>query len=261
MANVWAISTNKGGVLKTSITTNLAGLLSKEGQVLIIDSDNQGNVALTFGRNPDNYETTLYDVMTDNLPPENAIVNVYKNIDILPSNDDMSFIDIDVWADREKFPNPFNLMKNTLDHLRDRYEYILIDTPPNIGLCTGNVLTFADKVIIPFQPETYSQRSLMKMLKAVDKFKPHNPELSVLGIIGTLVDSRTSLHPEMLSKLRQLCLERNIKCFDTVIPRSVRFASSVAYEGLPTTLTDAKQPLISAYSELLIEIKEELKND
>lgn len=259
MAKVWSISTNKGGVGKTSLTTNIAGLLSLEGfKVLIIDTDNQGNVALSFGKNPDNYDKTLYDVMVDNFPAKEAVVNVHENIDILPSNDDMSFIDIDVLTEREKYPRPFLLIKEACDSLRDEYDYILIDTPPNIGLIQGNVLTFTDRVLIPFQPETYSQRSLMKMLTAVKKFRKHNPGLSVLGVVGTMVDSRTSLHLEMLQKLKELCIKEEIKCYDTIIPRSIRFASSVAYEGKPATLANKSQPLVIAYSELLTEIKEEL---
>lgn len=259
MAEVWSISTNKGGVGKTSLTTNIAGLLSLEGhKVLIIDTDNQGNVALSFGMNPDTYDKTLYDVMVDKFPAKDAVVNIYENIDILPSNDDMSFIDIDVLTEREKFPKPFHLIKETCESLKDDYDYILIDTPPNIGLIQGNVLTFADRVLIPFQPETYSQRSLMKMLVAVKKFKKHNPELSVLGVVGTMVDSRTSLHVDMLDKLRVLCTNEGIKCYGTIIPRSIRFAASVAYEGKPATLTNKIHPLVKAYSNVLEEIKEEI---
>lgn len=260
-AHVWAVSTNKGGVLKTSITTNLAGLLAKEGRkVLVVDTDNQGNVALSFGKNPDTYETTLYDVMVGEARADDAIVNVHENVDILPSNDDMSFLEIDILTEREKYKAPFTLLRDALTDLRGQYDYILVDTPPNIGLVTGNVLSFVDGVVIPFQPETYSQRSLVKMLDAVAKFKAqHNPNLRVLGVVGTLVDSRTSLHSDMLSKLRQMCMKSDIKCFDTIIPRSVRFASSVAYEGLPATLTDIKQPIVHSYYELLTEIKEELR--
>lgn len=256
MAQVWSISTNKGGVLKTSLTTNIAGLLSKEGhKVLVIDTDNQGNVALSFGQNPDNYEKTLYDVMVDKIPVREAIVNVHENIDILPSNDDMSFIDIDVLTAPKNHPRPFMLIKEACDELRDEYDYILIDTPPNIGLIQGNVLTFTDKVIIPFQPETYSQRSLIKMLTAISKFQKHNPKLEVLGVVATLVDSRTSLHIEMIEKLKQLCTQQNIKCYTTFIPRSIRFASSVAFDLKPATLTLKNHAMVDTYDKLLKEIK------
>lgn len=261
MATVWAIATNKGGVLKTSITTNLAGLLAKKGnRVLVVDTDNQGNVAVTFGKNPDEYDITLYNVLIGGVSAQKAIINVYENYDVLPSNDDMSDFELDIVQDPAKYPQPFLVLRYALATLRDQYDYILVDTPPNVGLVTGNALSFVDSVIIPFQPESYSQRSFMKTLEAVSEFRQRrNPHLSVLGVVGTLIDSRTSLHSEMLSHIRQLCARLDVKCFDTVIPRSVRFASSVAYESLPATLTDSKQPLVNAYSELLNEIMGELK--
>lgn len=255
-SRVWAVSTNKGGVLKTSITTNLAGALSKKNKVLIIDTDNQGNAALTFGKNPDSIETTLYDVLVSGADPGKAIINVYKNIDMLVSNDDMGFFEFDVLSDRDKYPQPFTLLKNVIKSIGSKYDYILIDTPPNMGLVCGMVLTTASGVIVPFQPESYSMRSLIKILKAMSDFKEkHNPDLSVLGVVATLVDQRTTLHSQVLQECRKFCLEKNIRMFDTIIPRSVRFASSVAYDRLPATLADSNNIVVEHYFELLKEIQ------
>lgn len=257
MAKIWAVSTNKGGVLKTSLTTNLAGALSHDSRVLIIDTDNQGNTLLTFGKNPDSLQTTIYDVLVDGVDPSKAIINVYKNIDVLPSNDDMAFFEFDVLSDRDKYPQPFALLKNALKKIQNKYDYILIDTPPNLGLVCGMVLSVATGVLIPFQPESYSMRSLVKILKAMNDFKEkHNPELSVLGVVGTLVDQRTTLHSQVMEECRKFCLERNIHMFDTAIPKSVRFAASVAYERLPATLTEANNPVVKKYYELLEEVKQ-----
>jgi chromosome partitioning protein len=258
MAEVWAISTNKGGVLKTSITTNLAGVLVQEGhKVLILDTDNQGNAALSFGENPDKFETTLYDVLVHGENAKNAIYEVFPGIDLLPSNDEMVFFEFDVLTNREMYPEPFMLMQKALDPLRREYDFILVDTPPNLGLTQGNVLSFADAVIIPFQPESYSMRSLMKIIKAIEDFsEKYNPYLEILGVLATLVDRRTSLHSEVLQECRRFCIENNIRMFDTIIPRSVRFASSVAYDRLPATLTDRNNPLVSAYFELIREVFE-----
>jgi chromosome partitioning protein len=254
--HIWAISTNKGGVLKTSITTNLAGALSKTGKVLIVDTDNQGNAALTFGKNPDELDTTLYDVLVTGADPNKAIVNVHKNIDLLPSNDDMSFFEFDVLASRDKYPQPFSLLKKALGSMKTRYDYILIDTPPNMGLVCGMVLSVANGVIIPFQPESYSMRSLVKILKAMSDFKEkHNPNLTVLGVVATLVDQRTTLHSQVLQECRKFCDQKGIRMFDSIIPRSVRFASSVAYERLPATLTEANNPLVGSYFDLLKEVQ------
>jgi len=256
LTKIWAISTNKGGVLKTSITTNLAGALSKEGRVLIVDTDNQGNAALTFGRNPDELQTTLYDVLVDGADLRKTIINAHRNIDILPSNDDMAFFEFDVLSNRDQYPQPFSLLKNALQSVLDQYDYVLIDTPPNLGLVCGMVLSCATGVLIPFQPESYSMRSLVKILKAMDDFKAkHNPDLAVLGVVATLVDQRTVLHSQVLQECRKFCQQKGIRMLDTVIPRSVRFASSVAYERLPATLTESNNSVVGNYFDLLKEVK------
>lgn len=255
MNRIIAISTNKGGVLKTSLTTNLAGVLSKTNRILIVDTDNQGNAALSFGKNPDQFERTIYDVLLEGIDPKKAICNVYENIDILPANDDMAFFEFDVLTEVDRYPEPFGLLKNALEPIQDDYDFILIDTPPNLGLTQGNVLTFADEVLIPFQPESYSMRSLVKILKSIDDFRDrYNPGLSVLGVVGTLVDTRTVLHSQVLQECRAYCFNNSIRMFDTIIPRTVRFASSVAYEGLPATLTDKNNALVASYFELAKEM-------
>jgi chromosome partitioning protein len=255
VAKVWAVSTNKGGVLKTSITTNLAGILAKDKKVLIVDTETQGNCLVSFGINPDKQKTTIFDVLVKNVSAEKATINVYKNIDVLGANDDMEGFDFEILMNVKKYPNFFYLLKNALQHLRSKYDYILVDALPYKGLVHGNILTFADKVIIPFQPESYSMRSLVKMIKSVEDFKVHNPGLTILGVVATLVDQRTTLHSEVLQECRKYCVEHKVRLFDTVIPRSVRFASSVAYNQLPATITDAKNEIVKNYFELLGEIK------
>lgn len=257
LAQVWAISTNKGGVLKTSITTNLAGVLCRDHRVLIIDTDNQGNAALSFGLNPDDFYKTIYDVLLQEAKADDLVINVHKNIDLLASNDDMSFLEFEVLTRRRKYQMPFHLLKDNVGHLTRHYDYILIDTPPNLGLIQGNVLTFADQVLIPFQPEHYSMRSLTKILKSINDFKErHNHKLEILGVVATLVDQRTNLHSVVLQECKKYCYHNEITMFDTVIPRSVRFASSIAYEGLPATLTQKNNRLVSSYFELIKEVKE-----
>lgn len=259
MAKIWAISTNKGGVLKTSITTNLAGVMSRDNKkVLIIDTDNQSDCLLSFGQNPDLVKTTLYDVLVNDVAAEKAIMKVHKNIDLLPANDEMTFFEFDVLTNAKKYPNPFMLLKNALQSIVAKYDYILIDTPPNLGLTQGNALSFANSVLIPFQPENYSMRALVKIIKAIGDFKEkNNPGLSILGVVATLVDQRTVLHSEVLQEAKRYCHENKIIMFDSFIPRSVRFASSVAYERLPATLTaDIKNPVVARYFELYKEAKQ-----
>jgi len=250
-----AVSTNKGGVLKTSIVTNLAGVLSSKGKVLIIDMDNQGNVALSFGVNPDLLDVSIYDVLVKGLNYHGAIINVHDNIDILPANDEMAFFEFDILTNINDYPKPFDLLKMGLKGIEQNYDYIIIDTPPNMGLVHGNVMCFSSDVLIPFQPENYSMRSLVKILKSINQFKnEHNPYLNVLGIVGTLVDTRTNLHSQTLQECRKFCSENELKMFDTVIPKSIRFASSIAYEGVPATLSDKNNELVQSYFNLEGEI-------
>ena len=230
MARKIVVSTNKGGVLKTSISVNLAGLLSRENKkVLLVDTDNQGNVILSFGQNPDNIEISIFDILIGEKDIKKAIQkNVVKNIDILPSNDDMNNFEVVVLKNIKQYPEPFKLLQRKLNEVEHLYDYIIIDTPPNLGLVQGIAVTAADEVIIPFQPENYSMRSLVKILNFINEFKEDNinPNLKVLGVIGTLVDLRTTLHTEVLEECRKFCYENNIHMFETVIPRAIRYANS-----------------------------------
>lgn len=301
MGKVISFTSNKGGVLKTSLTVNIAGVLSQDlekrefviqekkklygkrkvrvaekieeklikkyekmnqgkskgKKVLIIDMDNQGNVAVSFRKNPDRLNTTLYDVLVDNVDIRKAIVPVHDNIDLLASNDSMIHFELDVLMNHEKYPNFFKLLKDRISVIKDEYDYILVDSPPNLGLATGNVLATTDYVIIPFQPEAYSLRSLVKTIQSITGIKKrYNKNLEILGVVGTLIDGRTVIHSEILQKCRQFGEENNIKVYETIIPRSIRFANSVAYEGLPATLSYQykENELINSYFELVKEM-------
>lgn len=238
MGYVICVNNNKGGSLKTTTTTNLAGVLAQQKKkVLLIDADNQSNVSLSFGENPDTYRTSLYDVLVSNLPPEDAIVNVHKYIDILPSNDELVSFDFEVIGNPDQFIDPFFLMRDTCSHLREAYDYILIDTPPSLSLMVGNAFAFADSVLIPYAPEFYSMRSLIKVVNTIKEFKKEfNPTLEVLGVLRTLVNMNTNLHTDIIQETNKYAAENSLFVFETVIPRTVQFANSVAYDKLPATL-------------------------
>lgn len=260
MSVIIAVSNNKGGVLKTTTATNLAGVASKHGKrVLIVDCDNQANVSLSFNLNPDQFENTLYDVLVDEVDPRYVIEHVADNIDILSSNDSLSMLEFEILTDLKKYPQPFYLLRKMLKDIVNDYDIIFLDSPPNLGLVSGNILSFADEVLIPFQPESYSMRSLIKMIEAIDEFKKvHNPRLNILGVVGTLVNNRTNLHTNILQQSRKYCAHKHIKMFDTIIPRSIRFASSVGFEGLPATMVkeNKNNDIVNAYINLYNEIKE-----
>jgi chromosome partitioning protein len=257
MCKVYAVSINKGGVGKTSLVTNLSAALVRgyKKKVLIIDTDGQGNTSMAFGLDPESYEYTVYDVLVKGTPATNAIVEINDHLHILPANSEMNFIDFDVLTNMGKYPQPFGLLRDTINNLKSSYDYIFIDTPPSLSLVAGNVLSVADRVIIPFVPETFAVNGLIRVLEVIEDFKnKENPNLQIAGIVGMMADLRTSLHSGMLQEARKYCLANGLHMFETIIPKSIRFANSTAYEGKPATWTDYNNTIVAAYYELLKEV-------
>lgn len=254
VAIVYAVCMNKGGVGKTSLVTNLASILAKKHskKVLIIDTDAQGNSSIAFGKNPYDFKDTVYDVLVYGLPPEKAIQKLRYGIDLLPANDDMNFLEFDVLPNLEKFPRPFYLLKDGMDKLKKEYDYIFIDTPPSLGFVVGNCLAYADRVIIPFVPEKYDVKGLVRVVKSINDFRQnYNPSLQVGGVVGMKVELMTQLHSEMLEEARRYCDKAGLHMFDTIIPKSIAYAKSVAYSRMPATLSsEARNKLVRYYDEL-----------
>ncbi|MBU8763749.1 ParA family protein [Micrococcus luteus] len=260
MGIVYSVSANKGGVGKTSFVSNMAAAIvqkQRKARVLIIDTDAQGNASLAFGKNPRDYEHTIYDVLVNGMAIDAVKVNLIDRLDLLPSNVEMDFLDFDVLGNIEKYKRPFQLLKGPLDAVRDQYDYIFIDTPPAMGLVAGNVLVAADRVIVPFAPETFAVSGIVRVIDAIKDFRQkQNPDLKIDGIVAMMVDSRTVLHSEMLEKARQYCDKNKYHIYETVIPRSIRFANSTAYDGKPAVLSDGSNHIVAAYYDLMKEVLE-----
>ncbi|AMR06478.1 ParA family protein [Bacillus thuringiensis] len=256
MTEIIAVSTNKGGVLKTTSVTNLAGVYAREGKkVLIIDTDNQGNAIMSFGKNPRKCKVTIYDILIHGDMAEKGIINVHKNIDMIPANHDMSKFDFKILPNLNMYPNMFGLLAVAMRDIVDLYDVILIDTPPTLGLVQGNVLAFANKVLIPFQPEAYSVESLQNILEMIKEFKEKkNPNLEIAGVFATLVDGRTNIHKAFIDKAKKYCKKNKIIFLETVIPQSVRFANAVAYEGKPAVIHEPYHEVSRSYFKLVKEM-------
>lgn len=254
------VSMCKGGAGKTSLLINLAGILSKEKKkVLIIDLDGQGNIDESFGltKNP---RRSMYNVLKGESALNSIIVQYSEYIHIAQAGKGMSKIEFDILPNIKKYDNPFALLAPNINMNRDKYDFILIDTPPSMGLITGNAFYSTDYVLIPFVPEDYCINGLKTTLEAISDFQKMGIGVDVLAIIPMLVDLRTSLHSGLLQQARQYCEANDIPITDTIIKRSIRFADAIAKESKPATLgRDANREIVRDYNDLWAELATKLK--
>jgi len=223
---VIAIANQKGGVGKTTTAINLSAALAKSGKkVLLIDLDPQGNSSLSFLDNKV-IEQSIYDLLTDsNASPEDIIKPTsIAGLDVMPSRINLAKFESKLIGE---FDAPFRL-KDRIDGLIKIYDYILIDTPPTLGLITVNALVASDYVLVPIQPSYFALEGTDDLLETVEKIKARpNPRLQVLGVVITLLDKRTTLARDIQDQIRTVFGD---KVFATVISKSVRLEESPAYK-------------------------------
>jgi chromosome partitioning protein len=210
MGKIIAIANQKGGVGKTTTSVNLAASLGVlEMKVLLIDADPQANATSGLGIDVDNVE-----MGTSTSSP---------NVDLIPSHIDLVAIEIEL-VDKE---NREYMMKQALEGLREKYDYILIDCAPSLGLLTLNALTAADSVIIPIQCEYFALEGLGKLLNTIKSVqKIHNPDLDIEGLLLTMFDSRLRLSNQVVEEVNKHFSEM---VFDTIIQRNVRLSEAPSY--------------------------------
>jgi chromosome partitioning protein len=249
MGEVIAIANQKGGVGKTTTAINLSACLAEAGQkVLAIDMDPQGNLTSGLGLEKGNIDNTVYElIMGDSTFEECLAKNVEENLDVLPSDSDLSGAEIELIDIDHKEAQ----LKSHLAPYRDQYDFIIIDCPPSISLLTINSMTAADSVMIPIQCEYYALEGLTQILKTVSLVKKKmNPDLRIAGILFTMYDARTNLSSEVVENVKE-----NIKehIFETVIPRNVRLAEAPSY-GMPINLYDSRSSGAERYRMLAAEL-------
>ena len=238
--NAAAIVIPKGGVLKTTLTVSIAAEHARTGtKTIILEFDSQGDNALTFGKNPNKFENTVYDVLYKGLDYKEALVELSKNLYLLPSNDDMDWFEIDVLTDKTgKADNFFGLLKPLVDQLmRDGY-LVIMDTPPKMGLVLGNIFNAAKEVVLPFHPEKYCFNSLVKAVKTISAWaEDKNPGLTINAVVPVKVKS-TNIHKTYLDLADTVLTPLKIKITEVQIPESTKFPDVVSFYNLPITLID-----------------------
>ena len=252
MGKVISLANQKGGVGKTTTTVNLGTILAKKGKkVLLIDADPQGNATSGLGVEKE-VEYSTYDILVNETTIEEAIQKtIIKNLKVCPSNINLAGAEVELVSMMSREQR----LKEKLDEVKNKFDYILIDCPPSLGLITLNAFTASDSVLIPVQCEYYALEGLGQLLNTINLVKKHlNKNIQIEGALLTMYDIRTNLSNQVVKEVKKYF---NDKVYRTIIPRNVKLSEAPSY-GMPIIEYDRRSKGAKSYMKFA---KEFLKNN
>ncbi len=252
MGKIISVANQKGGVGKTTTTVNLATILAKRGKkVLLIDADPQGNATSGLGLDKD-LEPSTYDILVNDTELEDAMQKtIIKNLKVCPANMDLAGAEVELVSMMSREQR----LKEKVDIIKEKFDYILIDCPPSLGLVTLNAFTASDSVLIPVQCEYFALEGLGQLLNTINLVKKHlNKDIRIEGALLTMYDIRTNLSNQVVKEVKKYFEN---KVYKTVIPRNVRLSEAPSY-GMPITEYDPRSKGAKSYIKFA---KEFLKNN
>lgn len=249
MGRIIAIANQKGGVAKTTTAVNLGASLALMGQpVLLVDIDPQGNASSGLGIDKTKLNQCVYDVLINEVNPVEVIISTeIRNMDILPSTMQLAGAEVEMVSlmAREQ------ILKRALTPLKEKYQYIIIDCPPSLGLLTLNALAAADSLLIPIQCEFYALEGVGQLMNTVQLVQKHlNQSLKIEGVLLTMFDARLNLSIQVVDEVKKVF---GNKVFKNIIPRNVRLSEAPSH-GTPVVIYDPKSRGSEAYRELAKEV-------
>ncbi len=249
MAKTIVVCNQKGGTGKTTTSVNLSAALADIGKkVVLVDMDPQGNATSGVGVNKNEIQNSAYEVLLNKIQAEHALLKTsINNLDLIPCNIHLTGAEIELVGVLSRETR----LKKALADIKNKYDYIIIDSPPSLGLLTLNALVAADSIIVPIQCEFYALEGVSQLLNTITLVRDGlNPSLQIEGVLLTMADFRTNLTMEVINEIRNYFKE---KVYQSIIPRNIRLSEAPSH-GKPINLYDGASIGSKKYAELAQEV-------